>query len=675
MKPITSKLFVIIILATPALALADSASNSWDLDPIFGSASNKQVVANSKLGETSTGEDLVNAYSIQSKDPFWLGLSNFMKGKDDLNLKPHLEIETLFNNYRRSGTLDNAALNKVLSTQNTDAEVAVCKNIESLEGEKLTPALGAVHYGHCGSENSKPLSQKFKSAPITDTHKIRRAAKFFGDVRFKEAAAVLDSIDRKKLPLKQFCETQFLTGRTLFRIKPRRKESEAAYKSVVERCTKDAFPNLKKRALYSWGKRRFDLRDYAKSKTLFTQLLREFGTTSHADDALLYLARIAAKQGDSKSQNKWVKKALSEYPNGDMIHEIAWEFCEPLYRQNKFASFAKRLAALSLPDHDGNYLSQGRLLYFHGQALIKTSKKEKGISLLQRAWQKYPFSFYGYLSHLRLKKMNVKSELPARNKNIPDFLTTPKWTNSLVFFSHQNDMPQLRAFLAQSIETTDPASYWQKAYLYDKMGNYPQSHNIIRRKIKGRPWTEPESGRDSRVNLAWPTPFRAKIDDAIEKESKQHKTGTLHPAFPSSIMREESSFIVDVESWAGALGLMQLMPRTALAHDNDIDGDATVERLKTADVNIRVGIDHLMWLSRKTKGHPAMMAAGYNAGLGAVNRWLASQPNEDIALWVEDIPYFETRNYTKRVVGSYAAYQWVYGEKTLDTKLANPATP
>jgi soluble lytic murein transglycosylase len=134
-------------------------------------------------------------------------------------------------------------------------------------------------------------------------------------------------------------------------------------------------------------------------------------------------------------------------------------------------------------------------------------------------------------------------------------------------------------------------------------------------------------------------------------------------------MREESSFIENVESWAGALGLMQLMPATALDHDADIPGKATPEKLKTAAVNVRVGVDHLYALARRFESHPVVMVAAYNAGGGAASSWLDG--DEDIALWVEDIPYDQTRNYTKRVIGSYAAYQWLSGLRELHTRVGD----
>jgi soluble lytic murein transglycosylase len=138
-------------------------------------------------------------------------------------------------------------------------------------------------------------------------------------------------------------------------------------------------------------------------------------------------------------------------------------------------------------------------------------------------------------------------------------------------------------------------------------------------------------------------------------------------------MREESSFIEDIESYAGALGLMQLMPATALGHDSNIEGRATPERLKEAEVNIRVGVDHLFWLAKRFDDHPVLIAAAYNAGAGAVSKWLKRYGHEEVALFVEDIPPLQTRDYTKRVIGSYAAYQWLGGEKELDNRIRSPA--
>ena len=175
-------------------------------------------------------------------------------------------------------------------------------------------------------------------------------------------------------------------------------------------------------------------------------------------------------------------------------------------------------------------------------------------------------------------------------------------------------------------------------------------------------------------------PYASPVEQAVTLENTQYRerddeTTRLLAAFPLSIMREESSFIEDIVSYAGALGLMQLMLATARDHDDDLDSNpVTKEELLTAKVNIRVGVDHLFALARRMNNHPVMMAAAYNAGAGAVRSWLKDPRSKEIGLWVEDIPYFQARNYSKRVLGSYIAYQWLLGHDSFDEVVANDAT-
>jgi len=63
-----------------------------------------------------------------------------------------------------------------------------------------------------------------------------------------------------------------------------------------------------------------------------------------------------------------------------------------------------------------------------------------------------------------------------------------------------------------------------------------------------------------------------------------------------------------------------------------------------------------------------LIAAAYNAGGGAVRGWLRKTPDLNVAFFVEDIPVLQTRDYTKRVVGSYLAYQWLLGADAFDTR-------
>jgi len=103
----------------------------------------------------------------------------------------------------------------------------------------------------------------------------------------------------------------------------------------------------------------------------------------------------------------------------------------------------------------------------------------------------------------------------------------------------------------------------------------------------------------------------------------------------------------------GAVGLMQLMPATA----DEVAG-RTLNRddLEQPELNARLGSRYLAWLLRQWNGNPWLAIASYNAGPGAAGSWRSPELQTDPELWVERIPYPETRLYTKKVLGNLWAY-------------------
>ncbi|MFC3033216.1 transglycosylase SLT domain-containing protein [Pseudoalteromonas fenneropenaei] len=137
--------------------------------------------------------------------------------------------------------------------------------------------------------------------------------------------------------------------------------------------------------------------------------------------------------------------------------------------------------------------------------------------------------------------------------------------------------------------------------------------------------------------------------DLFERYSKENR---IDLAWSIAIARRESSFAPDARSRADAYGLMQLLPSTA-----KYIGKSRVpnHRLLQPGTNIRLGTDYLQYLKNKTDGNEVLATASYNAGYYRVKKWLPQQaiPAE---LWIELIPYTETRDYVKNVY----AYRQVY---------------
>lgn len=149
--------------------------------------------------------------------------------------------------------------------------------------------------------------------------------------------------------------------------------------------------------------------------------------------------------------------------------------------------------------------------------------------------------------------------------------------------------------------------------------------------------------------LRYPTPYRSDVNEYAKKFS-------LDLAFVYGLMRQESRFMKDIVSSAGARGLMQVMPRTAqyVAKKNRYTR-YNLSRLKYVQTNLIIGMAYLSMLVDQVSDQPAKIAAAYNAGPTRVKRWFGV--SDDLLITIENIPITETRLYVKHVLANRAHYQ------------------
>ena len=137
----------------------------------------------------------------------------------------------------------------------------------------------------------------------------------------------------------------------------------------------------------------------------------------------------------------------------------------------------------------------------------------------------------------------------------------------------------------------------------------------------------------------------------------------LEEAWMLGITRQESRFIADAKSSAGARGLMQLMPATARWVAGKIGMQYSPERVIDIDTNITLGARYLKYVLDDL-GHPVLASAAYNAGPGRARRWRDVKPLEG-AIYAETIPFNETRDYVKKVMANTLYYAALSGGKAL----------
>ena len=147
----------------------------------------------------------------------------------------------------------------------------------------------------------------------------------------------------------------------------------------------------------------------------------------------------------------------------------------------------------------------------------------------------------------------------------------------------------------------------------------------------------------------FPTPFRSAVLERAQGIG-------IDPAYVYGLIRQESRFIMDARSGVGASGLMQVMPATARWTAKKIGlTNFTADQITDRDTNITIGTAYLKLALDDFAGSMALAAAAYNAGPGRPRNW-RNGPVLDAAIWAENVPFTETRDYVKKVLANTTNY-------------------
>ena len=397
-------------------------------------------------------------------------------------------------------------------------------------------------------------------------------------------------------------------------------------------------------------------------------LIKRFPKSSLCDDALVFLARAQDRDGDRKGVEKTIKRLFEKFPDGDLAAEGAWMLVFAQYK----AGHLKKVIELAdefqdrLPERQ-NYKTDGRLLYWKGRSAQKLKKKK----LAKEAWTQvlklYPLSWYSLLAYQRLEGLekglweSIMAGLRAASvpllptrEEVEEQLTSaaPGVKRGIVLLNlglSESAGYEFKQALGKEKDSDDLRKRLLSASLYDRVGYYSLSHHLLRRRVGEYGYSYPQKEDDRWWKVAYPPAF-------LEIVQEQSKDSDVPWNLIMGIMREESGFDPKIESYAHAVGLMQLLLKTA---SWVAKRDVSRGQLQDPERNIRLGVGFLEYLFGKFD-HPAMVVAGYNSGPGGVFKTLKRYSGNEVDEFVEHIPYDQTRRYTKRVLSSAWRYQVLY---------------
>jgi soluble lytic murein transglycosylase len=523
-------------------------------------------------------------------------------------------------------------------------------------------------------------------APPAPEDGVRRAEALLDANRNESALALLSPI-LPELPAagpeEAFaCRVRAAAGRAYKKVR-NYERAIALLRPVAGAC---ADPELRVRSLYLLASAASIAGDRQEAVRLYRRLARDYPTHAFADDALFFAADLLARLGRLDEAREALAALVEGHPGGDFRDEARFRLAWLARRAGDRDAAAAQLLALEEDRKDDPY-EHGRAAYWRARVLAETGAE--GRVAARAIWAdlvaRYPADYYGLLSRARLAGSARQPALPA-----PILLPKAVAEAELTWNpASLREDPRFRAGLlllrlglphdaAEELSAIDgkrlreagaesPDAVLLVADLLDRAGDHRAAHGLLRTRARAA-FRRPPDGENIRAwRIAYPPAFR----DAVRRWAPP---AGVPADLLQALMREESALDPRALSPAGAIGLTQLMLPTAQQVARSLRlGKVTRVSLTDASLNIRLGARYLGELVRRYDGSVPLALAAYNAGAGAVGRWMENRRGLELDEFVEEIPVEETRGYVKRVMRSYAAYRLLYGDPSVEGPVAGGA--
>ncbi|MGB1200044.1 MAG: transglycosylase SLT domain-containing protein [Cognaticolwellia aestuarii] len=406
--------------------------------------------------------------------------------------------------------------------------------------------------------------------------------------------------------------------------------------AYVTRLTKFDSSNEKSAQILSYGFKRFIWRDPNRALNAFAKAKQQFNFTEQQLKTITAKFAVALATKNHPKAEQWLVKVDESLLSKSLVQ---WKLADVLQQQDwhKVNSTLKALPQSKQQDIQWRY--------WFARSLIETEQLAQGQKLMtELAKERH---YYGFLAASRIKQpINLQHKpLVYTEQQQAQIIEHPAAKRAFELFH-----------LARYNEARKEWNYW--------LSQLSSEQKLIAATIAyqqgwfDRPiFTLAYEGYLDDVEMRFPFAYRDIITQYAQKNS-------IDPSWAFAIARRESSFMADAYSSVGARGLMQIMPATA----KQLERKTVSSRyLLKAENNIKLGTKYLKQLLSRHSGNLVLATAAYNAGPYRVKQWLNDNKSLPADVWIETIPFKETRDYVKSVL----AYKQIYLTK-LQSKAASP---
>lgn len=376
-------------------------------------------------------------------------------------------------------------------------------------------------------------------------------------------------------------------------------------------------------------------RDEEAAETL-SQIPVFYPQSQIAPQALYEAARLYQSNSNFDRALELYDLLLRNYPKSEFAQDAVWNLGWIHYRNKEYTEARVTFSSINTPQS----------LYWKARTLEKEGKGQEALSIYENLAHMSASSYYSYLAR---KKVGPVESQRAYVVSV----TKDDFTKGNVGEDKAEFLIELGIFEDAILEIKEMEKRAKTqndllhvSRLYSKINDFYDSIKIADK---------------LNVSQATKLSYPIYLDGLVKEFSKRYGVDEF---LIYSIIREESRFQKDAVSVSGAIGLMQLVPSTGMgtAEKLRIKGYKT-DMLYTPDVNIQLGTAYFKEVLEEFDGNIVFALASYNGGPNNVARWIAKLGNLDPDEFVEEIPYAETRNYVKKVLKSYSAYEIIYNSR------------
>ncbi len=399
------------------------------------------------------------------------------------------------------------------------------------------------------------------------------------------------------------------------------------------------------------------------------ELGRTYPRSPWYEEALFSLGNHYLLDNEARLYRRYYERAARAFPKGPYAARAHWKVCWRAYVDSD-----PRCEAL-LEEHVRLYArspTAAAAIYFLGRRAERAGDLSSAWTLYHELGQLFPHYYYAYRARTRLEELGEapgKASAPRFLNGIPGprSLSAEPSTESETLIERGRLLYQLGLddLAEQELRSGDyrcSDAYWiglELAKQTSERGRYHLGLRYMKRYGFGYLRLPIEAMPREYWERLFPLPYSRQL----RKRAAPHR---LDPYLLAGLIRQESEFNAGAKSRAGALGLMQILPSTAraLARRVGIKSLAT-RQLYNPDLSLRLGTLHFRTVLNQFEGQLEYSLAAYNAGEHRVENWMTWGDFSEPEVFVETIPFTETRGYVQAVLRNAEVYRRLYDKGRL----------